>query len=139
MIIIRQEMTIQGVYCYYEAVACTHETRWDTLTCYGYILSVTIRYRVIEIVTLSSRHNAQIKKNALKPIFHQNAKYLASGTFASPNAKNSTSASPNAFASGTQRKPVFLWNMGFNVINNHIHIHDDFSYQKQVKYRYGKQ
>ena len=30
-----------------------------------------------------------------KPIFHQNAKYLASGTFASPNAKNSTSASPN--------------------------------------------
>ena len=32
----------------------------------------------------------------LKPIFHQNAKYLASGTFASPNAKNSTSASPNA-------------------------------------------
>ena len=32
----------------------------------------------------------------LKPIFHQNAKYLASGTFASSNAKNSTSASPNA-------------------------------------------
>ena len=32
----------------------------------------------------------------LKPIFHQNAKYLASGTFASPNAKGSTSASPNA-------------------------------------------
>ena len=32
----------------------------------------------------------------LKPIFHQNAKYLASGTFASPNARNSTSASPNA-------------------------------------------
>ena len=31
----------------------------------------------------------------IKPIFHQNAKYLASGTFASPNAKNSTSASPN--------------------------------------------
>ena len=27
----------------------------------------------------------------LKPIFHQNAKYLASGTFASPNAKDSTS------------------------------------------------
>ena len=32
----------------------------------------------------------------LKPIFHQNAKYLASGTFASPNAKDSTFASPNA-------------------------------------------
>ena len=32
----------------------------------------------------------------VKPIFHQNAKYLASGTFASPNAKGSTSASPNA-------------------------------------------
>ena len=31
-----------------------------------------------------------------KPIFHQNAKYLASGTFASPNAKDSTFASPNA-------------------------------------------
>ena len=36
------------------------------------------------------------KSQILKPIFHQNAKYLASGTFASPNAKNSTSASPNA-------------------------------------------
>ena len=32
----------------------------------------------------------------LKPIFHQNTKYLASGTFASPNTRNSTSASPNA-------------------------------------------
>ena len=32
----------------------------------------------------------------VKPIFHQNAKYLASGTFASPNAKNSNFASPNA-------------------------------------------
>ena len=32
----------------------------------------------------------------VKPIFHQNAKYLASGIFASPNARNSTSASPNA-------------------------------------------
>ena len=31
-----------------------------------------------------------------KPIFHQNAKYLASGTFASPNAKDSSFASPNA-------------------------------------------
>ena len=36
------------------------------------------------------------KSCTLKPIFHQNAKYLASGTFASPNAKDSTSASPNA-------------------------------------------
>ena len=35
-------------------------------------------------------------EESLKPIFHQNAKYLASGTFASPNAKYSTSASPNA-------------------------------------------
>ena len=33
---------------------------------------------------------------SLKPLFHQNAKYLALGTFASPNAKDSTSASPNA-------------------------------------------
>ena len=32
----------------------------------------------------------------IKPIFHQNAKYLASGTFASPNAKDSIFASPNA-------------------------------------------
>ena len=31
-----------------------------------------------------------------KPIFHQNAKYLALGTFASPNTKDSTFASPNA-------------------------------------------
>ena len=33
---------------------------------------------------------------SFKPIFQQNTKYLASGTFASPDAKNSTSASPNA-------------------------------------------
>ena len=75
-----------------------------------------------------------------KPIFHQNAKYLALGTFASPNAKDSTSASPNArntnmlvslalgdtsflrwpctfhffcvdfFALGS--KPIFQWNIG---------------------------
>ena len=32
----------------------------------------------------------------VKPIFHQNAKYLASGTFASPNAKYTTFALPNA-------------------------------------------
>ena len=77
-----------------------------------------------------------------KPIFHQNAKYLASGTFASPNAKDSTFASPNArntnmlvslalgdtsflrwpctflflcvdfFALGSKRKPHFQWNIG---------------------------
>ena len=34
--------------------------------------------------------------NRLKPIFHQNAKLLALGTFASANAKDSTSALPNA-------------------------------------------
>ena len=79
---------------------------------------------------------------SLKPIFHQNAKYLASGTFASPNAKDSTFASPNArntnmlgslalgdasfwcwpctfhffgvyfFALGSKRKPHFQWNIG---------------------------
>ena len=78
----------------------------------------------------------------LKPIFHQNAKYLASGTFASLNAKNSIFASPNAkntnmlvsfalgdanflcwpctfhflcvyfFALGSKRKPHFQWNIG---------------------------
>ena len=32
----------------------------------------------------------------LKPIFHQNAKSFALGTFASPNAKDSTFALPNA-------------------------------------------
>ena len=34
--------------------------------------------------------------NNLKPIFHQNAKYLASGTFASGNAKSSTFALADA-------------------------------------------
>ena len=33
---------------------------------------------------------------SLKPIFHQNAKLLALGTFASANAKDSTFALPNA-------------------------------------------
>ena len=47
-------------------------------------------YKAI-FIKLFSAH----KKN-IKPIFHQNAKYLALGTFASPNAKDSTSASPNA-------------------------------------------
>ena len=78
----------------------------------------------------------------LKAIFHQNAKYLASGTFASPYAKDSIFASPNAkntnmlvsfalgdanflhwpctfhflcvhfFALGSKRKPNFQWNIG---------------------------
>ena len=78
----------------------------------------------------------------LKPIFHQNANYLASGTFASPNATDSTFASPTArntnmlvslalgdasflrwpctflflcvyfFALGGKRKPHFQWNIG---------------------------
>ena len=78
---------------------------------------------------------------SLKPIFHQNAKYLASGTFVSPNAKYITFASPNArntnmlvslalgdasflrwpctfhffcvyfFALGGKRKPHFQWNI----------------------------
>ena len=78
---------------------------------------------------------------SLKPIFHQNAKYLVSGTFASPNAKDSTFASPNArntnmlvslalgdasflrwpytflffcvdfFALGSKRKHHFQWNI----------------------------
>ena len=39
---------------------------------------------------------SQIFYLGLKPIFHQNANYLAAGTFASPNAKDSISASPNA-------------------------------------------
>ena len=34
--------------------------------------------------------------NNLKPIFHQNAKLLALGTFASPNAKYTTFALPDA-------------------------------------------
>ena len=87
-------------------------------------------------------HQYQILCKNVKPIFHQNAKYLASGTFASPNARNSTSASPDAtiptcwyllhqvtpiscvghvhfiffvyisFALGGQRKPHFQWNIG---------------------------
>ena len=36
------------------------------------------------------------QSKAIKPTFHQNAKYLASGTFASPDAKDSSFASPNA-------------------------------------------
>ena len=77
----------------------------------------------------------------VKPIFHQKAKYLAPGTFASPNAKDSIFSSPNAkntnmlvsfalgdanflrwpcsfhflcvdfFALGSKRKPHFQWNI----------------------------
>ena len=80
--------------------------------------------------------------HSLKPIFHCNAKSFALGTFASPNAKDSTFALPNArntnmlvsfvlgdinflrwpctflffvyisFALGSQRKPHFQWNIG---------------------------
>ena len=47
--------------------------------------------------SIENRKKLQILQNkGFKPIFHQNAKYLASGTFASPNAKGSTSASPNS-------------------------------------------
>ena len=35
-------------------------------------------------------------ESRLKPIFHQNAKSFALGSFASPNAKDSTFALPNA-------------------------------------------
>ena len=82
------------------------------------------------------------ERNTLKPIFHQNAKLLALGTFASPNAKDRTFALPNArntnmlvslalgdanfllrpcafhffgvdlFALGSKRKPHFQWNIG---------------------------
>ena len=78
----------------------------------------------------------------VQPIFHQNAKYLASGTFASGNAKSSTFALPDArntnmlvslalgdacflrwpctfhflcvdfFALGSKRKPNSQWNIG---------------------------
>ena len=81
-------------------------------------------------------------ENPLKPIFHQNAKLLALGTFASANAKDSTFALPNAkntimlvslalddanflrrpctfhffcvdfIALGSQREPHFQWNIG---------------------------
>ena len=80
--------------------------------------------------------------NTIKPIFHQNAKLLALGTFASPNAKDRTFALPNArntnmlvslalgdanflrrpctfyffgvdfFALGSKCKPHFQWNIG---------------------------
>ena len=55
---------------------------------YFSLLQVDIPYQKIILVFR--------EKLCLKPIFHQNAKYLGSGTFASPNAKDSTSASPNA-------------------------------------------
>ena len=83
-----------------------------------------------------------MKNRSVKPIFHQNAKLLALGTFVSANAKDSTFALPNAkntnmlvslalgdanfsrrpctfhffvyisFALGSQREPHFQWNIG---------------------------
>ena len=41
-------------------------------------------------------HIMNAKFCRLKPIFHCNAKKIALGTFASPNAKDSTFALPNA-------------------------------------------
>ena len=100
-----------------------------------YICHVLGEIRIIHNSCINERMN-------LKPIFHQNAKYLASGTFASPNAKDSTFASPNArntnmlvslalgdasflrwpctflflcvdfFALGSKRNPHFQWNIG---------------------------
>ena len=50
-----------------------------------------------DLGSLSVRSQALSQlSQSVKPIFHQNEKYQASGTFASPNARNSTSASPNA-------------------------------------------
>ena len=49
----------------------------------------------VNVQVENQRENIIVKRK-LKPIFHQNAKYLASGTFASPNAKDSIFASPNA-------------------------------------------
>ena len=93
-------------------------------------------------MTQNYSHFFTLYTRGLKPIFHQNAKYLGSGTFASPNAKDSIFASPNAkntnmlvslalgdanflrwpctfhflcvdfFALGSKRKPDFQWNIG---------------------------
>ena len=43
-------------------------------------------------MTIVTKNNMQ----TVKPIFHCDAKLLALGTFASPNAKDSTFASPDA-------------------------------------------
>ena len=88
-----------------------------------------------------------------KPIFHQNAKSFALGTFASPNAKDSTFALPNArntnmlvsfalgdanflrwpctfffflyisLASGSQREPYLQWNIGGVGTSGVGHVH----------------
>ena len=90
---------------------------------------------------------------SIKPIFHQNAKYLASGTFASGNAKSSTFALADArntnmlvsfalgdanflrwpctfhffvyisFPSGSQREPHFQWNIGGVGSSGVGHVH----------------
>ena len=49
-----------------------------------------------DVTLVTAGRDVGFKFLIIKPIFHQNAKYLASGTFASPNAKDSTFASPNA-------------------------------------------
>ena len=61
-------------------------------------LQITLKDRdLIQYLHLNGLELTQKCYNLqIKPIIHQNAKYLASGTFASPNAKDSTSASPNA-------------------------------------------
>ena len=45
---------------------------------------------------MPTEKNTKIGGAKVKPIFHQNAKYLASGTFASGNAKSSTFALADA-------------------------------------------
>ena len=47
-------------------------------------------------VRQNTDYSIAINYKCLKPIFHCNAKSFASGTFASPNAKDSTFALPNA-------------------------------------------
>ena len=99
-------------------------------------------------------NNAKTKRHlTLKPISHQNAKYLASGTFASGNAKSSTFALADArntnmlvyfalgdanflrwpctfhffvyisFASGSQCEPHFQWNIGGVGSSGVGHVH----------------
>ena len=96
----------------------------------------------IMLIVISHKFKNILSKDPLKPIFHCIAKLLALGTFASPNAKDSTFALANArntnmlvslalgdanflrwpctflffvyisFALGSQREPHFQWNIG---------------------------
>ena len=64
-------------------------------------ISLDIKFSIIRFSTgVDNNHMqgtmSQIPYLGHKPIFHQNAKLLALGTFASPNAKDSTFALPNA-------------------------------------------